>query len=238
MKRIILMVIRLLYIAPYWFIKLLHMAGSDQYSWKEKYDFLRLITVHANRAGRVVIDTHDIENLPEKDGYIMYPNHQGMFDALAIIEGNPHPFSIVMKKEVKDVFFLKQVFQMVGAIPIDREDIRQSMQVILQVAKEVSEGRNFIIFPEGTRSKMGNKVQTFKGGSFKSAIRAKAPIVPVALIDSYVPFDRNTIRKTTVQVHYLKPMYYEEYKDMKSTEIAAEVQHRIEEVIAANSKDN
>ena len=200
--------------------------------------FLRLITVHANRAGRVVIDTHGIENLPEKDGYIMYPNHQGMFDALAIIEGNPHPFSIVMKKEVKDVFFLKQVFQMVGAIPIDREDIRQSMQVILQVAKEVSEGRNFIIFPEGTRSKMGNKVQTFKGGSFKSAMRAKAPIVPVALIDSYVPFDRNTIRKTTVQVHYLKPMYYEEYKDMKSTEIAAEVQHRIEEVIAANSKEN
>lgn len=238
MKRIILMVIRLLYIAPYWFIKLLYMAGSDQYSWKEKYDFLRLITVHANRAGRVVIDTHGIENLPEKDGYIMYPNHQGMFDALAIIEGNPHPFSIVMKKEVKDVFFLKQVFQMVGAIPIDREDIRQSMQVILQVAKEVSEGRNFIIFPEGTRSKMGNKVQTFKGGSFKSAMRAKAPIVPVALIDSYVPFDRNTIRKTTVQVHYLKPMYYEEYKDMKSTEIAAEVQHRIEEVIAANSKEN
>ena len=51
-------------------------------------------------------------------------------------------------------------------------------------------------------------------------MRAKAPIVPVALIDSYVPFDRNTIRKTTVQVHYLKPMYYEEYKDMKSTEIA------------------
>ena len=85
---------------------------------------------------------------------------------------------------------------------------------------------------------MGNKVQTFKGGSFKSAMRAKAPIVPVALIDSYVPFDRNTIRKTTVQVHYLKPMYYEEYKDMKSTEIAAEVQHRIEEVIAANSKEN
>ena len=65
MKRIILMVIRLLYIAPYWFIKLLHMAESDQYSWKEKYDFLRLITVHANRAGRVVIDTHGIENLPE-----------------------------------------------------------------------------------------------------------------------------------------------------------------------------
>ncbi|MDY5540030.1 MAG: lysophospholipid acyltransferase family protein [Lachnospiraceae bacterium] len=236
MKRIALMVFRLLYIIPYWFPKLVHMSKSDKYTWKEKYDFLRQITVAANRAGRVTIDVHGEENLPEKDGYILYPNHQGMFDALAIMESDPHPFSIVMKKEVKDIFFLKQVFAMVGAIPIDREDVRQSMQVILQVAKEVSEGRNFIIFAEGTRSRNGNELLPFKGGSFKSAMRAKAPIVPVALIDSYVPFDRNTIRKTTVQVHFLKPICYEEYKNMKSTEIAEEVRSRIEKTIKENIK--
>ena len=110
------------------------------------------------------------------------------------------------------------------------------MQVILQVAKEVSEGRNFIIFAEGTRSRNGNELLPFKGGSFKSAMRAKAPIVPVALIDSYVPFDRNTIRKTTVQVHFLKPICYEEYKNMKSTEIAEEVRSRIEKTIKENIK--
>ena len=236
MKRIALMVFRLLYIIPYWFPKLVHMSKSDKYTWKEKYDFLRQITVAANRAGRVTIDAHGEENLPEKDGYILYPNHQGMFDALAIMESDPHPISIVMKKEVKDIFFLKQVFAMVGAIPIDREDVRQSMQVILQVAKEVSEGRNFIIFAEGTRSRNGNELLPFKGGSFKSAMRAKAPIVPVALIDSYVPFDRNTIRKTTVQVHFLKPICYEEYKNMKSTEIAEEVRSRIEKTIKENIK--
>ena len=236
MKRIALMVFRLLYIIPYWFPKLVHMSKSDKYTWKEKYDFLRQITVAANRAGRVTIDAHGEENLPEKDGYILYPNHQGMFDALAIMESDPHPFSIVMKKEVKDIFFLKQVFAMVGAIPIDREDVRQSMQVILQVAKEVSEGRNFIIFAEGTRSRNGNELLPFKGGSFKSAMRAKAPIVPVALIDSYVPFDRNTIRKTTVQFHFLKPICYEEYKNMKSTEIAEEVRSRIEKTIKENIK--
>ena len=237
MKRIALMVFRLLYIIPYWFPKLVHMSKSDKYTWKEKYDFLRQITVAANRAGRVTIDAHGEENLPEKDGYILYPNHQGMFDALAIMESDPHPFSIVMKKEVKDIFFLKQVFAMVGAIPIDREDVRQSMQVILQVAKEVSEGRNFIIFAEGTRSRNGNELLPFKGGSFKSAMRAKAPIVPVALIDSYVPFDQNTIRKTTVQVHFLKPICYEEYKNMKSTEIAEEVRSRIEKTIKENIKE-
>ena len=34
-----------------------------------------------------------------------------------------------------------------------------------------------------------------------------------------------------VQVHFLEPMYYDEYKDMKSTEIAAEVRRRVEETI-------
>jgi len=33
----------------------------------------------------------------------------------------------------------------------------------------------------------------------------------VALINSFVPFDRNTIRPVTVQVHFLKPLEYEDY---------------------------
>ena len=58
--------------------------------------------------------------------------------------------------------------------------------------------------------------------------------MPVALIDSFRPFDTNTIRPVTVQVHFLEPIYYEEYKDMKTTEIAAIVQERIQNVIDAN----
>jgi 1-acyl-sn-glycerol-3-phosphate acyltransferase len=57
------------------------------------------------------------------------------------------------------------------------------------------------------------------------------PIVPVALIDSFIPFDSNSIRKTTVKIIYLKPLYYEDYKDLKSTEIAALVASRIQQTI-------
>lgn len=67
----------------------------------------------------------------------------------------------------------------------------------------------------------------FKGGSFKAATKAKCPIVPVALIDSFKPFDTNSIKPVTVQVHFLKPFEYEEYKDMKTTEIAAEVKEEL-----------
>ena len=126
---------------------------------------------------------------------------------------------------------LNEIFKIMKALFMDREDVRQSMQIIMQVTKEVKEGRNYIIFPEGTRSKNGNKVGEFKGGSFKAATKAKCPIVPVALIDSFKPFDTNTTKPVTVQVHILKPLLYEEYKDMKTTEIAEEVKRRIVETI-------
>lgn len=122
------------------------------------------------------------------------------------------------------------------AFLIDREDVRQAMQVIVDVAKEVKKGRNYLIFAEGTRSKNGNQVGSFKGGSFKSATKAQCPIVPVALIDSFKPFDTNTIKPVTVQVHFMEPLLYEEYKDMKTTEIAALVQKRIQEKIDKNSR--
>ena len=57
-------------------------------------------------------------------------------------------------------------------------------------------------------------------------------IVPVALIDSYKAFDTGSVEKLTVQVHFLEPIYYDEYKDMKTTDIAAEVKSRIEATIA------
>ena len=57
------------------------------------------------------------------------------------------------------------------------------------------------------------------------------------MIDSFKPFDTNSIEPVTVQVHFLKPMLYEEYKDMKTNEIAAEVKRRIEEVIEKNTSE-
>ena len=118
---------------------------------------------------------------------------------------------------------------------MDREDIRQSMEIINTMAEEVKKGRNFVIFPEGTRSKLGNRLLDFKPGSFKSAVKVKAPIVPCAIMNAYIPFDENHTNPVTVKLFYLKPMYYEEYKDMKTAEIAAEVKSRIEKTISENS---
>ena len=161
----------------------------------------------------------------------MFPNHQGLFDVLMMIESHERPFTAVIKKEMEKNFFMNRVVKVLKAQYIDREDIRQSMKVIKKMTEEVKEGRNYVIFAEGTRSKNGNNTNEFKGGSFKSATNAKCPIVPVALIDSYKVFDTNSIKKQDVSIYYLEPILYEEYKDMKTSEIAEMVRERIQNKI-------
>lgn len=232
MKRILLMVIRNLLFVPYGWIKLCYYASHvDRYTVEQRYALLKYIVRRANKGGRIRIDVHGMENIPKEDGFIFYPNHQGLYDVLAIIEGCPRPLSVVMKKEVQNIPFLKQVFACMKAYAIDRDDVKQSMKVIIQVSQEVAQGRNFLIFAEGTRSKNENQLLEFKGGSFKAAMKVKCPIVPVALVDSYKSFDTNSIKPLTVQVHFLEPLVYEDYKNMKSVDIAAEVKGRIENTI-------
>ena len=237
MKRIIMMVLRNLPFIPMaWFKLCWYASHVDNYTEGERYALLKMIDRRANKGGNITIDAHGVENIPEESGFIFYPNHQGMYDVLAIMAPCPVPFSVVAKKEVGEVPFLKQVFACMKAYAIDRDDVKQAMKVIIQVTKEVKEGRNYLIFAEGTRTKDPNHVHEFKGGSFKSAMKAQCPVVPVALIDAYKPFDTKSIEKVTVQVHFLEPICYEEYKNMKSVELAAEVKSRIEKVIEKNEK--
>ena len=236
MKRIMFMVLRLFYIAPIWFYRVCKYGKSDRYTEEQRYEVLHGMMRRINRAGRVFIDAHGMEHLPKEGGYIMFPNHQGLFDTLALFESHEKPFTFVVKKEMEQVFLVKQIIRLMKAQLMDREDVRQSLQVIKKMAEEVKEGRRYVIFAEGTRSRKGNEMIEFKAGTFKSAMMAKCPIVPVALIDAYKAFDTNSIKPVTVQIHYLPPIQYEEYKNMKSGEIAAEVKKRIEETIHRHEK--
>lgn len=237
MKRILLMLFRNFFRLPGLILKLCKYASHiENYTDEECDKLLKHIVYLANKGGNVTIEPHGVENIPKENGFMLFPNHQGMYDMLALVDVCPKPLSVVAKKEVAKIPLLKQVFTVMKVLFMDREDVRQSMKVIIEVSKQVSQGRNYIIFPEGTRSKNGNRVGEFKGGSFKAATKAKCPIVPVALIDSFKPFDTGTTEPVTVQVHFLQPLLYDEYKDMKTNEIAEEVKSRIVEIIEKNEK--
>ena len=232
MNRLAMMILRNLHHVPGAWFKLCHYAKhTDEYPEKEKYDHIRHILQLAVNAGNLELLTSGQEKIPTDTGFIMYGNHQGMFDVLALAATFERPLACVFKKELADIPFLKQVIACTKSFAMDREDARQAMTVIRAVTQEVRAGRRYVIFPEGTRSKSGNKMRAFHAGSFRCAVKAKCPIVPVAFVDCFKVLDQKGSHPLTVQIHYLDPIPFEEYGELKTTEIAALIQQRIAEKI-------
>ena len=231
MSRIVYIIIKMNVLVIYYFIGIWKYSIKKVKDYQGIHKWIGKACLCAIKKGNITINIEGVENIPEKDGFIFYPNHQGLFDVLVFFASCPKAFAFVIKQEVSKVILLKQIIRGTGSYPLDRKDLRKSIKVINDVTEDVKNGRNFIIFAEGTRSKMGNKMNDMKGGSFKAATNAKCPIVPCALIDSFRPFDEKGTKPITVTLKYLKPLEYEEYKDMKATEIAGEVKRRIEEAI-------
>ena len=231
MNRIAAMVLNNLFRVPTAWFKLCHYAKhTDEYSEEEKYAHIRYILGRAIIGGNVNVEVTGLENIPDESGYMLYANHQGMFDVLAIAATVKHPIGAVLKKELYNVPLLHQIAVCTHSYSMDREDVRQSLTVIQGVTEEVKKGRNFLIFPEGTRSK-NNEMLEFHGGSFRCATKSKCPIVPIALVDSYKVLDEKGSHPITMQLHYLKPIYFEEYQGMKPAEVAELVKSRIREKI-------
>ena len=232
MNRIVTMVLKNLWHVPGAWFKLCNYAKhTDAYPEAEKWSHIQHILRLAIKGGNIDLQLTGLENIPAENGFMMYANHQGMFDVLAIAATCDAPLGAVLKKELYDVPLLHQIAVCTKSFAMDREDVRQSLTVIQNVTEEVKNGRNYLIFPEGTRSKQGNQMLEFHGGSFRCATKSKCPILPIALVDSYKVLDQKGSAPVTVQLHYLKPIAYEEYAGMKPAEVAALVKQHIQEKI-------
>lgn len=200
----------------------------EKYTEKQRYEYDKHCIRLMNKRGRITTKAYGIENLPKDGGYVMFPNHQGKYDACGIMLTHEKPCSIVMDYARSFMPLVRQYIDLVDGKRMKLDDLRQAAGVIGEVTKEVRSGRKFIIFPSGGyEHRNGNYVDPFKAGSFKSAMKAKAPIVPVALYDSWKVFDLWSLRKVETKVIYMRPLYYEEYKSMTSVEISNLVYQRI-----------
>lgn len=239
MNRILLMVLRNFWKVPGAYWKLCHYAkNTDKYLEDERYAHIQYILKTAVKSGNIDMRVSGVENIPEESGFVMISNHQGMFDIMAIAASCPKPWGAVLKQELYKIPFLKELVDCTYSFPMDRDDLRQSMEVIQNVIKELKKGRNYLIFPEGTRSKQGNKMLDFHSGSFRCVVKTKCPIVPIALVDCYKVLDQKGSAPVALQINYLEPIRYEEYKDMNTVELAEMVHRRIQEAVYKGAGEN
>ena len=215
---IVVNIFRIMYYAP----KMAHCAKHpEKYSDEYKYSLARKLISTVQRTGRITTECEGRENLPKEGGYIMFANHQGRYDALGILSSHDRPCSFLLKKSRANQFLAKQFFDMMDGVSIDQESIKDQINALRELARKVNEGKPFLVFPEGVYEKgQGNRTLEFKRGCFLCATKAKCPIVPVTIVDSYKVFGINSLKPIKSKVIFHEPIYYEQYAGMKAEEIS------------------
>ena len=107
-------------------------------------------------------------------------NHESNVDPPVLFQALHRRLHVLFKAELIKVPILGRVMLAGEFVPVERDRREASMASIDRAAASIRAGNSFLIFPEGTRSKT-SELLPFKKGGFIMAIKAQAPIVPVAI---------------------------------------------------------
>lgn len=213
---------------------LLETGQNDEYE-KETYRLVTNWAIQRVEASGSVVEVIGKDNIPDYNGILFVSNHQSNFDILTLLAYLGVPKGFVAKKELKKIPMLSDWMEKIHCLFMDRDDMKQSAQTILTGIKQLKQGINMVIFPEGTRGKDG-VMGEFKAGSFKLATKSKAPIVPITINGTcrIMESNGNLIKPAKVQIIIHEPIFTAEL----SKEEAAQLPERVEKIIRGSLDNN
>jgi 1-acyl-sn-glycerol-3-phosphate acyltransferase len=125
-----------------------------------------------------------LEHLTASDPAVYAANHLSAIDIPVLYSSVPGQFRIMAKKGLFRYPFLGWYLTRSGQIPIVLGDAHASLRSLNRACDALRRGMPLVVFPEGGRSPSG-ELQDFMHGAFYVAIRAQAPVVPMAIVGSY-----------------------------------------------------
>jgi 1-acyl-sn-glycerol-3-phosphate acyltransferase len=137
----------------------------------------------------IEIETKNLHYLFENQPSVVVANHQSSFDILIFPLFLPIRSVSVGKKSLRWIPFWGWIFFLSGQIAIDRHNKKKANDTLAVAQKKLLQDKvNVVIFPEGTRSR-GRGLLPFKSGSFRTAILAQVPVIPLVLSDFITHID-------------------------------------------------
>jgi 1-acyl-sn-glycerol-3-phosphate acyltransferase len=147
-----------------------------------------------------------LEHLPPTGPALIAAMHQSAFDTI-VWEVLAPRFAIVLKKELTRIPLFGAMLRTTGMIAVDRDGGAAAVRGMLRDAdRAVAEGRQILIFPEGTRVAPGVRAP-LQPGVAALAARTGLPVIPV-VTDSGRYWGRRAFRKTpgTIRIAILPPI--------------------------------
>ena len=139
------------------------------------------------------------EHLPPTGPALLASMHQSAFDTIIWVLLAPE-FSYVLKVELTRVPLFGSLLNRAGMIPVDRRAGMAAMRGLLRESDRAkAEGRQIIIFPEGTRAPPGEHLP-LQPGVAAIATRTELPVIPV-VTDSGLHWGRRAFRKYPGVIH-------------------------------------
>lgn len=183
------------------------------------------------KASGSAVTVNGLENLPESDkqhNILFVSNHQSNFDIILLLYYLPVKKGFIAKKELGNIPMLSDWMRRINCLFMDRNDMKQSTQTIIEGIKLLKNNYNMVIFPEGTRSK-GGAHSHFKAGSFKLATKAKATIIPLTIDGTAAVMEANggIIKPGNITLTIHKPI---ETANMDKDEQSA-LPERVEKIV-------
>lgn len=178
------------------------------------------------------VEIEGLEKIRPGGNYVIAPNHSSYMDTPVILANLPVQFRFLAKHGLFRIPLLGTHLKRAGHIPVPREDPRAAVKTLTLAAQGIRDrGISMLIFPEGGRTHDG-LLQPFKEGAAYIAIKAGAPIVPVALIGTreVLPFGSGALRPGRVLMRVGDPIDTKSMSLHDRGRLTEEVRRRIIEM--------
>jgi 1-acyl-sn-glycerol-3-phosphate acyltransferase len=172
---------------PLIFISLMSKTGKLPFKFGYAWSWLLMKT------NRVKIQVVGLEKFARETSYVFISNHTSNLDPPAVALAIPQTLRFIGKSSLAKIPIFGWAAKLSRMIFIDRSNHAKAIETINKAIKDLKDGISAFFFAEGTRSADG-ALQSFKKGGIVLALKAKLPIIPITIIDSYRLMPKNAIR--------------------------------------------